>query len=52
MIVAVTYILLCIAILAVFLRLYVRLGLRIGKISSDDYTIAASLVGYIVMYCV
>ena len=43
MLLAVSYVLLCTAITAVALRLYVKLGLRNG-IRSDDYTIVASLV--------
>lgn len=44
MLLAVSYVLLCTAITAVALRLYVKLGLRNG-VKSDDYTIVASLVG-------
>lgn len=43
MLLAVSYVLLCTAITAVALRLYVKLGLRNG-VKSDDYTIVASLV--------
>ena len=43
MLLAVSYTLLCTAITAVLLRLYVKLGLQNG-IKSDDYTITASLV--------
>ena len=43
MLLAVSYTLLCTAISAVMLRLYVKLGPRNG-IKSDDYTIVASLV--------
>ena len=43
MLLAVSYVLLCTAITAVVLRLYVKLGLHNG-IRSDDYTILASLV--------
>ena len=43
MLLAVSYVLLCTAITAVALRLYVKLGLQNG-IRSDDYTIVASLV--------
>ena len=45
MILIVTYVLLSIAILAVVLRLCLRSILRHG-VSSDDYAIAASLVGF------
>lgn len=43
MLLAVSYVLLCTAITAVALRLYVKLGLRNG-VRSDDYTVVASLV--------
>lgn len=43
MLLAVSYALLCTAISAVVLRLYVKLGLHNG-VRSDDYTIVASLV--------
>ena len=43
MLLAVSWVLLCTAITAVVLRLYVKLGLQNG-IRSDDYTIVASLV--------
>lgn len=43
MILAVSYVLLSLAIVAVGLRLYLRLGLRHG-ISSDDYVLVASCV--------
>lgn len=43
MLLAVSYVLLCTAVTAVTLRLYVKLGLRNG-VKSDDYTIVASLV--------
>ena len=43
MLLSVGYALLCTAISAVVLRLYVKLGLHNG-IRSDDYTIVASLV--------
>ena len=45
MLLAVSYVLLCTAITAVVLRLYVKLGLQNG-IRSDDYTIVASLVSH------
>lgn len=44
MILIVSYVLMSTAIIAVVLRLYLRSNLRHG-LSSDDYTIAASLVG-------
>ena len=45
MILAVSFSLLAIAIIAVLLRLHIRLGLRNG-LSADDYTIVASLVSH------
>ena len=43
MLLAVSYSLLAVAFIVVTLRIFLRLGLRNG-ISSDDYTIVASLV--------
>ena len=43
MLLAVGWVLLCIAICAVMLRLYIKMGLHNG-VRSDDYTIVASLV--------
>lgn len=43
MVLAVSHLLLAIAIITVILRIHLRFGLRHG-IKSDDYTIVASLV--------